>query len=1073
MFTAFSWVARGQGQITVISPASNVAIQAADDYATQAFQDPWDMSQWTDLGWYTYGSDQPASNLSNINVSGGMFTATSANANPNLWLLDTYTPGTAPLGKIGSLYPIDSTKYRRFLVRMNLSGPALTNPPGAGQYANFIWSNHSLYQSGGPSTSTTFLTYPGWWIYSVDIPTLGLAASGFPVWSAGPVDSLRFNPVYIAGVNISMDWARLVADTPGLYQTIAWTGSGAVDIYLDNDTNFGNGYVGQIAASATGNSFQFYAGGLPKGTYYVAIRPAGSSGAPSYSPGAWLVDDIPTLTFAKPDPEGSADDFATVQLNNPWDMDAVTDIDYTVNVSGMNITHINAQDQAGNSLGSIRVLAGTTAQVPDDPEIFPLWWGKRGQNYKIDTSRYRILSLKWGMQKSRDLNAGSIGRIIWHVSVDAQENVSNDIALHSLPNVNVVEDLITDMKTLQLEDPPGSPSRSGWTGLVDGFRVKPDEFSTPVNFYIQSIKLSALEQADASYTVQWNYGYQGSASPSLSLYWDSTGSGFAGTAIATGVSPSSGAYTWNTSQLANGTYYIYAQLMNGSAIMNRSYAKWPIVVSHGSQTEGTMALDRGDVWFGGTNSGTTMTDPQTVYIVAAPGVSWSVSANQSFITLSPSSGTGSGSFTIGIQNSGLPSAGNLAGTVTVSSPNASNSPQYVQVHLTVKSPGATSVPIGSFDTPSDGSTALAGNVPVTGWALDDVEVTGLQVWRDPISGEAAQSNGLVYVGDAVFISGARPDVQASYGTYPLNDRAGWGYMMLTNFLPNNGNGTFKLHAIALDKDGHSKELGTKTITCDNAHATKPFGTIDTPGQGATVSGSYVNYGWALTRMPNSIPTDGHTISVYVDGQALGHPVYNNYRSDIATLFPGYANSGGAVGYFNLDTTQLTNGLHTISWAVTDSANQSDGIGSRYFTVLNGGGSSAPAPLAERTRADDGPSSAWVRFVKNPQRIQPMTLRRGYDSQAPEEAVAEDATGTLSITSQQLGRIELRIGASEGYQLTEGRRRPLPLGSILRNGVFYWQIGPAFLGDFHLVFLQDQPDGSLKEIPVTVHINSKK
>jgi hypothetical protein len=36
----------------------------------------------------------------------------------------------------------------------------------------------------------------------------------------------------------------------------------------------------------------------------------------------------------------------------------------------------------------------------------------------------------------------------------------------------------------------------------------------------------------------------------------------------------------------------------------------------------------------------------------------------------------------------------------------------------------------------------------------------------------------------------------------------------------------------------------------------------------------------------------------------------------------------------IDTTKLANGLHTISWLVTDSAGVSEGIGSRFFTVNN-------------------------------------------------------------------------------------------------------------------------------------------
>jgi hypothetical protein len=98
----------------------------------------------------------------------------------------------------------------------------------------------------------------------------------------------------------------------------------------------------------------------------------------------------------------------------------------------------------------------------------------------------------------------------------------------------------------------------------------------------------------------------------------------------------------------------------------------------------------------------------------------------------------------------------------------------------------------------------------------------------------------------------------------------------------------------------------------------------------------------LTPQPNIIPLDGSTIEVYIDGLPQGHPVYNNYRVDIATLFPGYRNAGvlgmpaggGAVGYFFIDTTKLANGLHTIAWSVSDGAGNAAGIGSRYFIVQN-------------------------------------------------------------------------------------------------------------------------------------------
>ena len=87
--------------------------------------------------------------------------------------------------------------------------------------------------------------------------------------------------------------------------------------------------------------------------------------------------------------------------------------------------------------------------------------------------------------------------------------------------------------------------------------------------------------------------------------------------------------------------------------------------------------------------------------------------------------------------------------------------------------------------------------------------------------------------------------------------------------------------------------------------------------------------------------------VYVDGVAVGSPSYNHYRSDVATLFPGLANSGGPVGFKIIDTTTLSNGLHTIVWTATDNLGVTSGLGSRFFRVSNG----AMGPDRRDTRRD--------------------------------------------------------------------------------------------------------------------------
>ncbi len=240
---------------------------------------------------------------------------------------------------------------------------------------------------------------------------------------------------------------------------------------------------------------------------------------------------------------------------------------------------------------------------------------------------------------------------------------------------------------------------------------------------------------------------------------------------------------------------------------------------------------------------------------------------------------------------------------------------------------ADGVPFGSFDTPLEGAVVET-SVPVTGWALDDSSVEKVEIYYQG-------SGGLLYIGEATFVEGARTDIEGLYPDYPNASRAGWGYMMLTHFLPNQGNGTFTFHAIATDDSGNSVTLGTRTVTIDNANSVIPFGAIDTPTQGGTASGGrYAVYGWCLTPSPNSIAGDGSSIDVYVDEKKLGHPVYNQYRPDVAELFPGYPNSGGAGGTFYLDTTTYSNGVHTISWTAVDSGGNAAGFGSRHFIIDN-------------------------------------------------------------------------------------------------------------------------------------------
>ena len=470
-------------------------------------------------------------------------------------------------------------------------------------------------------------------------------------------------------------------------------------------------------------------------------------------------------------------------------------------------------------------------------------------------------------------------------------------------------------------------------------------------------------------------------------------------------------------------------------------------------------------------SGSHVTDSQLLRIsnVGTGIFNWTAEPGESWIQVSPSSGSSPGNVTVTVNPTGL-SPGTVTGTITITAENAHNSPQIVKVNMTVYKPGSTGAPFGYFETPADKTTGITGSIPVTGWALDDIRVNKLEIYLE-------QGKKLVFIGNAVFIEGARPDVEQAYPTYPFNYKAGWGYMLLTNFLPDQGNGTFTLYAVAVDNEGNHSTLGTKTITCDNTHAVKPFGAIDTPNQGGTASGKqFANWGWVLTPQPNSIPIDGSTINVWVNGVNLGHPIYNIHRADIADLFPGYFNSNGACGYYYLNTSKYENGMHTIVWSAEDSAGNKEGIGSRYFFIEN---------ESELYSQPDSVASCQKKLTVIDEDFNlfpvdlhtPLWLSKGYRENVKPQRIYPGEKGITYIKIKELERIEIRVAPENsivsGYMLVGHQLRPLPIGSTLdtQTKTFYWQPGPGFVGDYRLSFILKDQDGRMKRINIVIRIIS--
>ncbi len=506
-----------------------------------------------------------------------------------------------------------------------------------------------------------------------------------------------------------------------------------------------------------------------------------------------------------------------------------------------------------------------------------------------------------------------------------------------------------------------------------------------------------------------------------------------------------------------------------------------------------MSFDKTKLRFGAVTNGSmllTQTPAQVVQLTQSGSdtVTWTATSDQPWLQISPASGSGPASLRISVVDvGGLPMSGVVSASITFAFTGVSTSTGSVAATLTLIPDGTSAAAFGSVDTPTENRTGVTGAVPFTGWALDDVEVTRVMICRagfgaevvpvDPNCGGAAQ----IFIGFAVFIDGARPDVQAAFPESPMSNRGGWGFMVQTNSLPGQGNGTYQFFVHAQDHDGHTTLLGTRTMTCANASATLPFGTIDTPEQGGLASGtSYVNFGWALTQAGKFIPTDGSTIVVMVDGAAVGTADYNHFRADIAALFPGLANSNGAVGFRILDTTGLTNGLHTISWRVTDNLGNTDGIGHRFFRVSNGVGSStttSTASLRVAEIADERVRPDVVLGVAAD--VSPVLGRRGWDPDGPWQQYAIGSAGGAVIRGEELDRFELllEVRAGErymGYLRVGTGLAKLPVGSRLdaETGAFTWAPGAGFVGTYDLVFVRWAQDRAIARRDVRVIIAPK-
>jgi len=211
--------------------------------------------------------------------------------------------------------------------------------------------------------------------------------------------------------------------------------------------------------------------------------------------------------------------------------------------------------------------------------------------------------------------------------------------------------------------------------------------------------------------------------------------------------------------------------------------------------------------------------------------------------------------------------------------------------------------------------------------------------------------------------------------------------------------------------------------------------------------------------------------LWVDGVQVGEPVYNQYREDIATLYPEYNNAQGAEGYYYLDTTQYENGVHTITWSVMDDGGEVDGIGARYFSIDNIETGNVNQERFELKRI-------YQEDVEGRLIIDMKEFRIGYKPQDDNNIILHlkrESRKGYRLQVEEMEPLRIVLEGSSGGNMNyigwgESDWRALPIGSTFdpEKGIFSWIPTPGFIGKYKLYFAVT--DGSYMSKPLQILVN---
>jgi len=236
------------------------------------------------------------------------------------------------------------------------------------------------------------------------------------------------------------------------------------------------------------------------------------------------------------------------------------------------------------------------------------------------------------------------------------------------------------------------------------------------------------------------------------------------------------------------------------------------------------------------------------------------------------------------------------------------------------------------DTPKTGS-AIKGLTSISGWALNMSGIAKVQIF-----------NGSSLLGTAN-LKLSHPTVNVVYPGYPSGNNSGFSIPFdTTHFI----NGTQTLKVVATGMDGITTTWPL-SVTINNP---PNLMCVDTPASGSTIRGLFTISGWALNMSGIA------KVQIFEGSSLLGMAGLDLSHPSVNAVFPGYPGGNNSGFSYALDTTKLSNGLHTLK-VLAVGENGGEQFWNIQVRVDNGSKMCVDTPASGSTIRGLFPISGWA------------------------------------------------------------------------------------------------------------------